>query len=114
MSERHDPAAARGGGAPGGAGPDPLARIGARLIDAERARRTRRRHARQRLVGAALTLLLIAMATVAAPRPVQRRRSAHASAAGERRLRAAGRRRPPLHLGRRRDALPQPSRRLGA
>lgn len=61
MSERHDPATV-----PGGA--DPLARVGARLIEAERARRRRRRHARQRLAGGALTLLaLVAVLVVARP-----------------------------------------------
>jgi hypothetical protein len=56
MSERHDPATTPGGGA----APDPLARIGARLIEAAQVQRRRRIHARQRLAGVALTLLLVA------------------------------------------------------
>ncbi len=62
MSERHDPATAPGGGA----APDPLARIGARLIEAAQVQRRRRIHARQRLAGGALTLLLIVAAIVVA------------------------------------------------
>ncbi len=50
--------------------PDPLARIGARLIDAAQTRRRRRRQHLQRAAGAALTLLLIA-ATVVVAKPFE-------------------------------------------
>lgn len=68
MSERHEPGAGRGeaSGTTAGGAPDPLARIGARLIEAERGRRRRRRHARQRIAGGMLTLLALAAVLVAA------------------------------------------------
>jgi hypothetical protein len=56
--------AGRSAGAPG----DPLARIGERLVAAEHGRRRRRRHARQRIVGVAVTVaLLVATGVVARP-----------------------------------------------
>ncbi|MDO8185521.1 hypothetical protein Q5424_16955 [Conexibacter sp. JD483] len=70
MSERDDPTTAGtdGHGSDSHGSADPLARIGARLIDAAQAqRRRRRRRQLQRAAGAALTLLLVTAVVAAQP-----------------------------------------------